>query len=333
MSRVVGVDPGTSSLDLLLLVDGLAAAQHRFAPTALQGDADCLNSLLEAWAPIDLIAGPSGYGLPLIYRENIDLATIDLMALTRPHDRGKSVGVLGFRSWVQAFLETPWPLVFLPGGIHLPTIPEHRKLNKIDMGTPDKVAVAGLAIHSDQDRHSSFAVIEVGSAFTALLVIQDRRLVDASAGTCGPIGLKSSGVWDGEAAYWLGPLTKADLFRGGWTDMGTHADEAFGESLRKHVAALRAVTPFDFAYISGASLDRPHVRMMVENALKSLVDIAPLPSIDGAWVKHASQGAALLADGLAGGAHLRLVEDLALRHASGTILDYLRHRDSQGPIT
>jgi predicted butyrate kinase (DUF1464 family) len=42
-------------------------------------------------------------------------------------------------------------------------------------------------------------------------------------------------------------------------------------------------------------------------------------------VKQAAQGAALLADGLAGGTHAGLVESLGLRQAGGTVLDWLRH--------
>jgi predicted butyrate kinase (DUF1464 family) len=38
---------------------------------------------------------------------------------------------------------------------------------------------------------------------------------------------------------------------------------------------------------------------------------------------HAAQGAALLADGLAGGASADVVETLGIRAASGTVLDHL----------
>ena len=47
--------------------------------------------------------------------------------------------------------------------------------------------------------------------------------------------------------------------------------------------------------------------------------VEPLPGLPGAWVKHAAQGAALLADGLAGGQHVDLVESLRLREAAGTV--------------
>jgi predicted butyrate kinase (DUF1464 family) len=39
--------------------------------------------------------------------------------------------------------------------------------------------------------------------------------------------------------------------------------------------------------------------------------------------KEAAQGAALLADGLAGGAHASLVDALGIREARGTVLDHL----------
>ena len=39
--------------------------------------------------------------------------------------------------------------------------------------------------------------------------------------------------------------------------------------------------------------------------------------------KHGAQGAALIADGLAGGRHSALVERLRIREAHGTVLDHL----------
>jgi predicted butyrate kinase (DUF1464 family) len=39
--------------------------------------------------------------------------------------------------------------------------------------------------------------------------------------------------------------------------------------------------------------------------------------------KHAAQGAALLADGLAGGSAEALVQNLGIREATGTVLDHL----------
>ena len=47
-------------------------------------------------------------------------------------------------------------------------------------------------------------------------------------------------------------------------------------------------------------------------------------------VKEAAQGAALLADGLAGGVHRGLVDALRLREARGTVLDYLHVDGADG---
>ncbi len=330
MPRVVGTDPGTSSLDLVLLADGAFVDGHRFPPRTLRDDPEALRRLLRRWSPIDLIAGPSGYGLPLIRGQDVTEADVDLMALTRPDERGREMGVVGFRGWVREFLASGIPTIFLPGGIHLATIPSHRKANAIDMGTADKIAVAALAIREDRGRSRSFAVIEVGSAFSAVLVILDGAVVDASAGTRGPIGLMSGGAWDGEAAYWLSPLAKDDLFRGGWADLGEVATMSFRESLRKAMAGLRAVTPFDLAYLSGGGLNRPEILRAVREAIEGLVEAVPLDGLPGCGIKLAAQGSALLADGLAGGRHGDLVESLQLRRSSGTLFDHLRSRLTPG---
>jgi predicted butyrate kinase (DUF1464 family) len=336
MPRVVGTDPGTSSLDLLLMVDGDVRDQVRFPPDALRARPEALRETLNRWAPLDLVAGPSGYGLPLVRAEEVGGPEIDLMSLVRPEERGNDLGVIGFRSWVRAFLAAGHPTVFLPGGVHLPTIPAHRKVNAIDLGTADKVCVAALALRSHAKEtgeplaSSTFAVVELGSAFSAILVVENGRIVNASAGSRGPIGLRSGGAWDGEVACALSPISKDDLFHGGLDDLGPLGPEAFRESLRAHAAGLKAVTPFDCLYLSGAAMDRPEVAALASDALSGLGRLPPLPSLPGARVKHAAQGSALLADGLAGGANADLVEALELREASGTVWDGLRVRSRGG---
>jgi predicted butyrate kinase (DUF1464 family) len=333
--RVVGTDPGTSSLDLLVLADGEVVDQERLAPDQLRADPDVLIATLRRFEPIDLIAGPSGYGLPLVRGDELTEHHLDDMALVRPDERGRERGVIGFRSCVRVLAGSGLPLVFLPGGIHLPTIPVHRKLNSIDMGTADKVAVAALAARIDSTgrpgglAEATFAILELGTVFSAVLVVAEGKLVDASAGTRGPIGAGSGGAWDGEVAYWRSPLSKDDLFRGGLRDLGPHGRDAFRESLVRHVAGLQAVTPFSRIYLSGASMDRPEIATLALEALAPFGAVVRLPSLAGAWVKHAAQGAALLADGLAGGRNADLVDSLELRRASGTVWDGMLERNEQ----
>ncbi len=230
--RVVGTDPGTSSLDLLLLEDGRVVDQRRFRPEELRERPGALAGLLDQWTPLTLVAGPSGYGLPLVPADRLTEDQIDQMSLVRPDHRGEPAGLIGFRSWVRALVQSGLPVVFLPGGFHLPTIPPHRKANSVDLGTADKVAVAALALWFDAAAHggvdrSTFAVVEIGSAFTAMMVVQDGRLVNASAGTNGPIGLRSRGAWDGEVAYWNAHSPRATCFAAGSTTSARWARKPF----------------------------------------------------------------------------------------------------------
>ncbi len=330
MPRVAGTDPGTSSLDVLVLQEGRVEAQHRFLPGELTADPAAPVHWLESLGPFDLVAGPSGYGLPLLPARSCGEPELDLMTLVRPDERGQARGVTAFSTVVRTFHSSRLPVVFLPGVLHLPTVPVHRKYNRIDLGTPDKLCVAALALaremalHGGDGERCTAAVIELGTAFTACVVLQAGRIVDGLGGTCGPVGWESSGAWDGEAAYLLSPLTKEDLFSGGAASV-PEGPEWLCESLRKSVAGLRAVTPFERIYLSGRLLEiEPQLGARIQKELSDLGTVVLLESLEGAWVKQAAQGAALAADGLAGGGNAALVERLQLRAATGTVLDWLR---------
>jgi predicted butyrate kinase (DUF1464 family) len=331
--RVAGADPGTSSLDLLVLSDGIPADQVRFTPDEVRADASAPVRWLEQRGPFALVAGPSGHGLPLVHGRDCSERDFALMSLVRPDERGRSGGVSGFSALVRALAQSPLPVVYLPGVIHLPTVPTHRKLNRIDLGTPDKLCVAALSLtqHGGDPANCTRCVVEVGSAFTACVVIERGQVVDGIGGTSGPVGWGSLGGWDGEMAYLLSPLGKRDLFNGG---AGSVADRSRGrvlflESLQKTVAGLQSVTPFDEIVLSGRLLEtEPDLARQIETALAALRSsprLARLPSLPGVWVKHAAQGAAILADGLASGRYAVLVNRLRLREASGTVLDWLSH--------
>ena len=64
---------------------------------------------------------------------------------------------------------------------------------------------------------------------------------------------------------------------------------------------------------------------MQERLAAALADVGVLRPIQGftTQAKQGAQGAAIIADGLAGGEHKDLVERLRIRHASGTVLDHL----------
>jgi predicted butyrate kinase (DUF1464 family) len=331
--RVAGTDPGTSSLDVIVLEDGTVRDQCRFRTDQLQADPTLPVEWLRGRGPFDLIAGPSGYGLPLVRAEDCTDRDAALMTLVRPGDAGRK-GVIGFSSLLREFRASGLPVVFLPGVVHLPTVPPHRKVNRIDLGTADKLCVAALALHGLAAclgvDHSDVraCVVELGSAFSACLVIEGGRIVDGLGGTCGPAGWGSDGAWDGELAYLMSPLEKRDLFAGGVTSVPdpVMGRRHFRESLVRAVAGLRAVTPFERVVLSGLLPDaEPGLRDEVTADLAPFGEVMRLDGLPGAWVKAAAQGAALLADGLAGGRHAALVDRLQLRGAAGTVLDGLCH--------
>src|SRR5438309_2062921 len=137
-------------------------------------------------------------------------------------------------------------------------------------------------------------VVELGSAFTACLVLSEGQIVDGLGGTSGPVGWGGSGAWDGELAYLLSPLAKRDLFAGGAGALGDAGRRWFRESLVKAVAGLRAVTPLRRVVLSGRLLEtEPALAAEVEADLRAFGDVTRLPSLPGACVKHAAQGAAL----------------------------------------
>lgn len=327
MPRVAGCDPGTSSLDILALENGRVVAQVRIEPDELRADPALPVQWLREHGPFDLIAGPSGYGLPLVRAADCTDAQLALMSLVRPDERGAK-GVGGFSQMVRALRDSGLPVIFLPGVIHLSTVPAHRKLNRIDLGTADKLCVAALALGRHR-RDEGALVVEFGSAFTALMVLKGKQLVDGLGGTSGPLGPRSGGAWDGETAYLLSPLQKSDLFRGGVSDAPDRevGRAAFREAFCKSVYGLFNVHRCEHVYFSGSLLrtDSDLVPQALGELPSSFFKFYYAGDLTGAWVKHAAQGAALLADGLCGGANAPLVEWLKLREASGTVLDWLTH--------
>jgi predicted butyrate kinase (DUF1464 family) len=150
--RVAGIDPGTVSFELCALAGGQPLAQESFETAALGADPSPLVDTLLAHAPLDLVLGPAGYGLPLVRAEDVGEPELALIALVRADESRGRVGIAGLRMIVRALLAAGLPLVFAPGAIHLPTIPVHRKWNRIDIGTADKVASAALGIADQAER-------------------------------------------------------------------------------------------------------------------------------------------------------------------------------------
>ncbi|MDP9265551.1 MAG: DUF1464 family protein [Chloroflexota bacterium] len=293
----------------------------------------------------DLIAGPSGYGLPLTTIAAADDRALRLAYLSAQGERG---GIGGLRALAAAMVDADLPVVFTPGVIHLRSVPAHRKINRVDLGTADKVCAAALGIREQAARRGcalgdvSFILLELGGAFSAAIAVSEGRIVDGAGGSAGPLGMRAAGALDGEVAFLAGDITKELLFRGGVESIVGRADvsleslaesdavddrlawNAFVESAVKTVAALRVSvsTPHEIL-LSGRVARAPSV---VRELHLRLSPVAPVRRLQGyaTVAKEAAQGAALIADGLAGGRHAVLTDVMGIRDASGTALDYLR---------
>ncbi|MBK9691819.1 MAG: DUF1464 family protein [Gemmatimonadetes bacterium] len=325
MTRVVGIDPGTVSLDLVGLEDGRVWLDRTLATAEALAAPEHLLALLTGGGPLDLVAGPSGYGLPLVPAATARDEDYRLAFLAADATTG---GIGGLRRLARAITGAGLPMVFTPGAIHLPTIPSHRKLNRVDLGTADKVAAAALGVW-DQARRAggaaatSFVLLELGGAFTAALAVAGGAIVDGIGGTAGPVGWRSSGGWDGEVAFLAGAVTKEMLFRGG-VEGAPDLLTAYLEGAEKAVRSLLASVPAPREILlSGRHATSPAVR---DPLVARLSGVAPVRALEGfaAVAKQGAQGAALLADGLAGGRHRDIVAAMRLREARGTALDHLR---------
>src|SRR2546427_38398 len=127
----------------------------------------------------------------------------------------------GLRALARALARSGLPVVLTPGVIHLTSVPEHRKINRVDMGTADKVCVAALAIAAQAERSSrpldkvSLVLLELGGAFTAAIAVAGGKIVDGAGGSAGPLGVPAAGALDGGGAYPAGALAQGVLFPGG----------------------------------------------------------------------------------------------------------------------
>ncbi|GIK36889.1 MAG: hypothetical protein BroJett011_07220 [Chloroflexota bacterium] len=349
MSRVIGIDPGTVSFDLCGLENGRVFLDTTIPSAEIGANPQVLVDALKAAQPLDLVIGPSGYGLPWVSIEEFGEQELFLFILADERERNQISVLGGMAEMIGMLKASGLPIQFMPGVIHLPTVPEHRKANKIDMGTADKLCCLALGILDQARRHhiayreTSFIFVEVGGAYTAVMAVQGGQVVDGLGGSSGGPGFYSLGAIDGELAYLLGSFPKSVLFSGGVAYAADQpakspeellalqeisptvgrAWEALFEGVTKSVAAEMTVVPrVREILLSGRLCRIPAIR---EELAERLSRFAPVHRISGIahTAKEAAQGAALIADGVTGGQFADLVETMRLKEAKGTVLDYL----------
>lgn len=282
-----GVDPGSESYAITFVDElGRIVAYYEIPTDLIIHDSMRLVKLIRDKRP-NAIALPSGHGLPFVKASKIGEREIFLLTLADPQKEGP------LRSFLRAII--PEENAFtIPSVIELESVPEYRKINKIDMGTADKVASAFFY----RTIFDSFVLIEMGRHFSSVIVVKDGKIIDGFGGTEIP-GLVSPGCVDGEIAYLLckySRITKDTIY--------TQGEE------KRSLEILRMISEW-----YSEKLDLP---IIVSGKAKDKIDFGIKFEIK---YKEASVGAAFIANAIGGGIFRKYIDML---NSSGTALDYVR---------
>jgi predicted butyrate kinase (DUF1464 family) len=348
--KIIGIDPGTKSFDLLG-VEFTNKHERIFLDSSIPSsdiarDPTALISEIGKHLPVTAIIGPSGYGLPV---KSLSTATKKDLEFILPIELKKSVEVSvnkGIQNLFRRMKELKFPVYFTPGVIHLPTVPLYRKLNKIDLGTADKLCIAVLAMKDQMGRKkipatkTSFILLEMGFGFTAGIAVKNGEVVDGLGGTSGFPGLLGSGHIDGELAIRFGKMSQQVLFSGGAMSLISEPledlnelpkyKEAFNlliEGALKNVACLLVSNPYPYELILSGRLTRiKSIRRYLRRVFKKHFPHLHLHFIKrrAKVAKEAAEGAVVLGTGLLGIKYQDIIDSLKIKDASGTMYDYIR---------
>jgi len=360
--RSLGIDPGTRSFDLVVVEGGRVVWEESIDTTEVAERPESLVEAVKAAGSVDIIAGPSGYGVPLTSnREIVDpyRFALEVLLLTRREDLtlGIELGELGIRVYeaitkvVVELWRSGLPVCYIPSCVLLPTIPPYRKVNKLDMGTADKMAVAVLGAFDQSRRYGvdykevSFILVELGFGYNAVIAVDGGVIVDGLGGTLTPTGFLTIGPIDAEIAVMGREWIRSDVFHGGVAEIcgklsvdevldgyekGEEpyllAVEAMLEGVERSVKSLTPSEGVREILLSGRYSRNPRFRRLVEKRLSKIAPVRVLGTLPGAeTAKEAAQGYAMVGDGVAGGFFSDLIKHMQITEACGTVLDWVFH--------
>ncbi|MCG3109857.1 hypothetical protein L3N51_02153 [Metallosphaera sp. J1] len=287
-----GVDPGTSSY-AVAMVDGLGRVINytEFPTDQVEKDVLSIIGHILKYKPT-LISLPSGHGLPFIKARDLEEDDIFQMTLS-------TTGRGPLHSFLRASKRLPG--ITIPSVVELLSVPRHRKVNMIDLGTADKVASAFFYRTMFRD----FVLVETGSKFISALAVLDGVIVDGLGSSILP---GSAGFVDGEVAYLLSqrrPLTKNLIYSTGTFQRAMEVAEMFA----KYYAEEYQVP----VLVSGKRKDRVPFGLKFDFRFK-----------------ESAVGAAYIASAFAG---FRFKEYIDMLNSTGTPIDYVELEGWEETIT
>jgi len=366
--RAAGIDPGTKTFDLVVLENDRVVHEERFeTPVIAKNPALLLNKLNSL--NIDYIVAPSGYGVPVHNGGEVRdprRFTVEVLLLSSEElvEKGVLLGEPGI--WVyDALAKITTEIIriygeralFTPGVIHLPTVPLHRKINKVDMGTADKLASTFLAVYEYYSKEGldfkniNFTLLELGYGYYSVIAVKEGKVVDGVGGTSASTGTLTAGSIDLEVVAGVGRWERWDVFHGGildysgiydfnellrkarmseepYTTLINHFIECVAKDLKKTLLS----TPKSETVVATGRLSK--IRELLELIKERLVDleISTLKGLQGANIsKESAQGYAAIGSGLAGVECFReVLLQMEVNGSCGTSVDYMIHPRALG---
>ena len=325
MYRVLGIDPGSKSWDFFGLEDDKIILDTSLPTKELISDPQKALTIINSVKDIDLMVAPSGFGLPL--KDVHELTEQDIFFTLLKFDQKEKNKLVGLGEVLRLIKAQKIAGIIVPGVKHLPTVPRYQKINKIDMGTADKICTAVTGIRDQIERFkispedTNFIMVEIGYGFTAVLAIEDGQIIDGIGGS-NIMGFRACGV-----AYISGysNLSLKEITLLAKKDNQTKlALKAYLSSVKKAVfgisSSFTSKDKIKEVLLAGRGSDLVYFR---EKMIRGLKDVAPVRTMKSfsQISKRAAQGAAFIANGILGGRFEPIIDNLKIKEATGSILD------------
>ncbi|TFG01360.1 MAG: DUF1464 domain-containing protein [Promethearchaeota archaeon] len=345
--KVLGVDPGSLSWDFFGLDDNKIILDTSIPTKELIQEPRKAITIMKSVENVDLMVAPSGFGLPL---KNVkDLSEKDIFFTLLKFEQKEKNKLIGLGEILRLIKAHEIPGIIVPGVKHLPTIPRYRKINKIDMGTADKLCTAVTGIRDQMETYNlppqktNFIMVEIGYGFTAVLAIENGQIIDGIGGS-NIMGFKACGSLDGELAYLIKNIRKRNIYKGGVASIAGYSDlsvdevallaekdeqikmalDAYLSSVKKAVFGISSSfsnnTNINEVLLAGRGADLKYLKEKIISGLNDIANVRSMKSYSQI-AKRAAQGAAMIANGLLGGEFKPIIDNLKLKEASGSILD------------
>ena len=349
MVRVLGVDPGSKSWDFFGLEDDKILLDTSIPSKELMKDPVKAIPVIKSVENIDLMVAPSGFGLPM--KKVSDLTEKDIFFTLLKFEQQEKEKLVGLGEILRLIKAENIPGIIVPGVKHLPTVPRYRKINKIDMGTADKLCTSVVGIRDQMERSQinpeevNFIMVEVGYGFTAVLAIENGQIIDGIGGA-NIMGFRACGSLDGELAYLIKNIEKKNIYKGGvasiagYFDMSlkeitllAEKDEQIKTALKSYISSVKkAVFGISSSFsdknkiteilLAGRGAELTYLK---ERFVRGLKDVAPVRTMKtySQIAKRAAQGAAFIAKGISSNDNIyeSIINNLKIKEASGTVLD------------